>query len=68
MAGVTDPMAARSGEDFPDARKALEGCGADVFKLILVHQPHLAVDSVAQGADLQISGHTHGGMILGWIV
>ena len=65
VAGVTDPMASRSGEDFPDARKALEGCGDDVFKLILVHQPRLAADSAAQGACLQISGHTHGGMMPG---
>lgn len=65
VAGVTDPMAARSGGDLPDAGKALEGCGDDAFKLILVHQPRLAADSAAQGADLQISGHTHGGMLLG---
>lgn len=65
VAGVTDPTASRSGDDFPDAGRALAGVPDSSFKLMLAHQPRLAADSAARGADLQVSGHTHGGMILG---
>ncbi len=65
VAGVTDPNASRSGDVFPDAGRALAGAPDGSFKLMLAHQPRLAADSAARGADLQVSGHTHGGMILG---
>ena len=49
---------------------AKQAKGAD-FHLLLAHQPKLARDNAAQGVGLQISGHTHGGHILGmdrWLV
>ncbi|WP_226858657.1 metallophosphoesterase [Diaphorobacter aerolatus] len=44
--------------------------GAD-FHLLLAHQPKLAHENAAHGVGLQISGHTHGGHVLGmdrWLV
>lgn len=41
------------------------------FHLLLAHQPKLARDNAALGVGLQISGHTHGGLIRGmdqWLV
>ncbi len=41
------------------------------FHLLLAHQPRTARANAAHGIDLQISGHTHGGHILGldrWLV
>lgn len=35
------------------------------FHLLLAHQPKLARENAAHGVGLQISGHTHGGHILG---
>jgi predicted MPP superfamily phosphohydrolase len=51
------------------ARLAREA-GAD-FHLLLAHQPRFARDNAAHGVGLQLSGHTHGGHILGmdrWLV
>ncbi len=65
LAGVTDPAAARMKEDKPDIDKALAGSPADNFRILLAHQPKLADKAAAAGIHLQLSGHTHGGMIYG---
>ena len=45
---------------------AAEDVGASDFHLLLAHQPKLAREAAATGAvDLQVSGHTHGGHIVG---
>ena len=51
----------------PDIVAVSHQAGADkaAFHLLLAHQPKLARDNAARGVDLQISGHTHGGHILG---
>lgn len=46
-------------------KKALAGVAAGVPKIILDHQPGAAKRNAAAGADLQLSGHTHGGMVPG---
>lgn len=61
LAGVTDP----AGGELPDVAKALDGVPAGDFRLLLAHQPILAFEAAACGVDLQLSGHTHGGMIVG---
>lgn len=33
------------------------------FTILLYHSPDLAPDAAAQGIDLQLSGHTHGGQV-----
>ncbi|WP_313077181.1 metallophosphoesterase [Melaminivora sp.] len=54
--GIAPDVAAVAGQ----ARAAQ----ADVH-LLLAHQPRLARENAGHGIDLQISGHTHGGQILG---
>lgn len=65
LAGVTDPAASRMGGEMPDVKKALHGSPPGAFRILLAHQPALALEAAKNDVDLQISGHTHGGMIVG---
>lgn len=65
LAGVTDPVAGMMGREKPDIRKALAGAPEGGMRLLASHQPRLAREAAAHGVDLQVSGHTHGGMITG---
>ncbi|MGB3393833.1 MAG: metallophosphoesterase [Stenotrophomonas sp.] len=78
VSGVGDPTFYRNPEFVqgggiaPDiAGVARQAQGSD-FHLLLAHQPKLAREAAASGAvDLQVSGHTHGGHIIGmdrWLV
>lgn len=66
LSGVTDPAARRMGGEAPDLEKALKGIPANSFVVLLAHQPALAEDAAKQKIALQLSGHTHGGMIRGF--
>lgn len=63
LAGVTDFSAPSVGEAGPDLDAALEGAPAGVPVVLLDHQPREARGAAARGVALQLSGHTHGGMI-----
>lgn len=65
LAGVTDPVAGIMGKEEPDIRKALAGAPEKGVRILAAHQPRLAPEAAAHGVDLQVSGHTHGGMIAG---
>ena len=65
LAGVTDPVAGMTGREEPDINKALEGAPPGKVRILASHQPRLAREAERQGVDLQLSGHTHGGMITG---
>lgn len=65
LAGVTDKMAAAYGEDVPDVTRALNGVPATDPVILLSHRPIGAAQNARAGAGLQLSGHTHGGQILG---
>jgi predicted MPP superfamily phosphohydrolase len=65
LAGVTDLSAPRFGQVGPDLSTALAGAPADVPVLLLDHQPRQARQAAARGIALQLSGHTHGGMVRG---
>lgn len=65
LAGVTDPVAGAMGKEKPDIRKALAGAPEKGVRILASHQPRLAREAAAHGVDLQVSGHTHGGMITG---
>lgn len=69
VAGVTDLSAGHHGEAAPDLAAALAGApvGApvNVPVILLDHQPRRAREAAAQGVALQLSGHTHGGMMPG---
>jgi uncharacterized protein len=57
IAGVTDP----AGREKSDVSAALAGAPGDVFTILLAHRPQAAEAASRLGADLQLSGHTHGG-------
>jgi uncharacterized protein len=65
LAGVTDLSASHSGHPAPDLAAALKGAPADAPVILLDHQPREARRSAASGVALQLSGHTHGGMVVG---
>jgi predicted MPP superfamily phosphohydrolase len=65
LAGVTDLSAPRSFHPAPDLSAALEGAPSDAPIILLDHQPRNAAQAAARGVALQLSGHTHGGMIPG---
>lgn len=65
IAGVTDPVAARYGLPLPDLQAALAGADPAAPVILLDHRPRNAVEAAARGVKLQLSGHTHGGQIIG---
>lgn len=46
------------------ARTALAGTNPDALTIALVHHPHAFEALAANGADLVLAGHTHGGQIM----
>jgi predicted MPP superfamily phosphohydrolase len=65
LAGVTDLSAPWTRNPAPDLPSALEGAPSGAPIVLLDHQPRDAAQAAARGVALQLSGHTHGGMILG---
>jgi predicted MPP superfamily phosphohydrolase len=65
LAGVNDLSAPETGDPGPDLAAALQGAPAGVPILLLDHQPMNTRAAARRGVALQLSGHTHGGMILG---
>ncbi|MFD4322356.1 metallophosphoesterase [Streptomyces sp. NPDC058548] len=65
VAGVDDVTAEASGLAGHRAHLAgaLHGADSDLPVLLLAHQPKFIDRAAAQGVDLQLSGHTHGGQI-----
>ncbi|MFE7547516.1 metallophosphoesterase [Streptomyces gardneri] len=65
VAGVDDVTAESSGLAGHRAHLAgaLQGADPDLPVLLLAHQPKFIDRAAAQGIDLQLSGHTHGGQI-----
>ena len=68
LAGLADDVAGRFGLPRPDIRQALGATEKTLPLILMAHRPH----QVAQlkklsrpGAALQLSGHTHGGQVLG---
>jgi predicted MPP superfamily phosphohydrolase len=65
LAGVTDLSAARAGHPAHDLAAAIKGAPEGVPVILLDHQPRDAQRAAALGVALQLSGHTHGGMVIG---
>ncbi|MFE6187517.1 metallophosphoesterase [Streptomyces sp. NPDC056465] len=65
VAGVDDVTAESSGLAGHRAHLAgaLRGADPELPVLLLAHQPAFVDRAAAEGVDLQISGHTHGGQI-----
>ena len=65
LAGVTDLSAAHAGYPMPDLAQAVQGAPRGAPVILLDHQPRNARTAAAHGVALQLSGHTHGGLIVG---
>ncbi len=67
LAGVPDLIAQQFGGEGPDSDKALDGAPSGV-RILLKHRPSGASGNAR--ADLQLSGHTHGGQLifLKWLI
>lgn len=65
LAGVTDQTAPSLGFPGPDPGRALHGAPADAVRIMLAHRPRLVGKSAEENVDLQLSGHTHGGQLIG---
>ncbi|KHN92319.1 metallophosphoesterase [Pectobacterium actinidiae] len=69
LAGITDRTAADFQQLLPDTAAALSGIATDTAVVLLSHRPTGAKENARAGVDLQLSGHTHGGQVLGmhWV-
>lgn len=65
IVGLADRQATAFAAPGPDLQAATAGLPDDVPFIVLQHQPRSARDNATGGAALQLSGHTHGGQILG---
>nr|WP_245362825.1 metallophosphoesterase [Pseudomonas sp. BP8] len=65
VAGVTDEVASNYRGAAPDLGQAITGIPERTPIVLLKHRPQSARESAEAGVSLQLSGHTHGGMILG---
>lgn len=63
LAGVTDPVAIRYGKEPNNIEKALEGKNNSLPVVLMDHRPSNAFQNSTFNIDLQLSGHTHGGMM-----
>ena len=67
VAGIPDPQGIRFGETPPDLAGTAAKLPADRRAAVLLsHRPSCAREAAKLGFDLQLSGHTHGGMVLGF--
>lgn len=63
LGGVNDPVAARYGDVAPDVGRAFAYATNGQFRVLLQHRPQGARENIgAHSVDLQLSGHTHGGV------
>ncbi len=65
LGGVTDKTAEKMGLPVPDVKKAFAGAPDGKLRILLAHQPKVASLASGENVALQISGHTHGGIIWG---
>ena len=65
LAGITDRASRRTGSPARDLAAVLEGAPEGAPVILLDHQPSDARNAAKFGVALQLSGHTHGGLILG---
>jgi predicted MPP superfamily phosphohydrolase len=65
LAGITDRASRHTGHLVRDLAAVLEGSPKGAPVILLDHQPSDARHAAKLGVALQLSGHTHGGLILG---
>ena len=64
LVGVSDRSVSRR-HRAPDIEATIKGAPEGIPIILLNHQPSEARQAAALGVTLQLSGHTHGGLILG---
>jgi predicted MPP superfamily phosphohydrolase len=62
LAGVND-ISGDTIDEGPDFDRALSGRDSSRPTVLLAHQPIQVEEAAANGVDLQLSGHTHGGQL-----
>ena len=63
LGGVNDTGAARYGDTAPDVGRAFAAATNGEFRVLMQHRPgRAAINFAKHGVDLQLSGHTHGGI------
>lgn len=66
IAGVTDTSALKHEEEGPDIKKALENVDKNLPVVLMSHRPSPFIEYADEADfDLMLSGHTHGGMMIG---
>ena len=65
LAGVTDLSARSAGLPGPDLNQAINGAPKNAPIILLDHQPRKAREAAKKGVAVQLSGHTHGGLVWG---
>ena len=65
LAGITDRASRRGGHPVRDLAAVLRGIPEGAPVILLDHQPSDARHAAELGVALQLSGHTHGGLIWG---
>ncbi|MBO4301459.1 MAG: metallophosphoesterase [Desulfovibrio sp.] len=69
LAGLDDDMAVTYGHaperDSVSLMATLPGLAEGALRVVMDHRPVHAAKNAAAGADMQLSGHTHGGQCLG---
>jgi predicted MPP superfamily phosphohydrolase len=65
LAGITDRASRRGGHPVRDLAAVLKGIPKGAPVILLDHQPSDARHAAEFGVALQLSGHTHGGLIWG---
>lgn len=67
LGGITDPKAANYGLPMPDVKGVAQALDDSAPTIVLSHRPAYAIDFAHSDkkVDLVLSGHTHGGLILG---
>lgn len=71
LGGVPDETVEKLGEPLPDPAAAFASATNGEFRILLAHRPRRAREYFAASRfNLQLSGHTHGGImpILSWLV
>lgn len=70
IAGVADVAARNYNLPGPNIHQALAGAPKNSLRILLDHRPGRSRANSWAGVDLQLSGHTHGGQIIGihWLV
>jgi len=65
LAGLADRSYLWRGGPPPDLAAALEGTPKGAPIILMAHQPGGASENAEAGVSLQLSGHTHGGQVMG---